>query len=265
MCTHSNPIGGGDPAVVVRRYAMQVGVVLGHFERCLALGEQALAIARERNHAFSVAWALMGCGQMLCTLGRFREALTLGTEAIGLCERHGFHARMGTVLIFTGRAYFGLGDAKRGSAEIRRGLEVWGGASGRFHMSMWLTELANCLMRAEKYGEVDSVLREAEQIVAETDERSHVAEIFRLKGLSSAQIGQWADGIAHFWRAIEWSRSRNAKLFELRAVRDLAHLEISEHRDGRGKQELRAVIESFSPALETQDLREAKALLEQLA
>jgi len=264
-CTHRNPIGGGDPAIVARRYAALAGSVLGHFERCLSLGEEALTIARKRNHAFTLAWALMGQGQLLCTLGRFPEALTLGNEAIGICERHGFHARMGTALMFSGRAHFGLGNAERSSSEVRRGLELWRNASGRFHMSWWLSEIADCLVRVEKYDEVDSMLREAEQIVAETDERSHIAEIFRLRGLLSARRGRKTHCINQFLQAIEWSRSRNTKLFELRALRDLTRLQISEDRGARGADELRAVIGSFPSSLETPDLKEAKALLEQLA
>jgi tetratricopeptide (TPR) repeat protein len=263
-CTHRNPIGGGDPAVVARTYATRVGLVLGHFERCLALGEQALAIARERNHAFSVAWALLCFGRTLCTLGRFTEALTLGTEAIGLCERHGFHARMGTVLIFTGSAYVGLGDAERGLAEIRRGLKLWREASGRFHASWWLSEFADCLMRAEKFDQVDAVLCEAEQVVAATDERSFVAELIRLRGLLLTQRGQLTHGTAQLLRAVEWSQSRSAKLFELRAIRDLARIQMSQGQSGRAFEKLRAVISSFPSALETPDLKEANALLDRL-
>jgi hypothetical protein len=45
--------------------------------------------------------------------------------------------------------------------------------SGHFHMSWHLTAFADCLLRAEEYDQADLVLREAEQLVAETDEGSH--------------------------------------------------------------------------------------------
>jgi tetratricopeptide (TPR) repeat protein len=265
VSTHRNPIGGGDPAVVARAYAVYVGTTLGYFERCLSLAEQALAIARERNHAYTVAWALLSLGRLYCTLGRFTDALSLGTEAIGLCERHGFQARMGTMMIVMGRGYFGLGDIERGSAEIWRGLKLWRDTSGRFHTSWLLSEFADCLMRAEKLDETNAVLCEAEQVVAETDERSHVAELIRLRGLLSTQRGQMTHGAAQLVRAVEWSQSRNAKLFELRAIRDLAHLQMSQGQARRATEKLRAVVSSFPSALETPDLAEAKALLDQLA
>jgi hypothetical protein len=46
-----------------------------------------------------------------------------------------------------------------------------------------LSEFADCLLRVKEYDEADRALREAKQIVQETDERSHVAELLRLKGL----------------------------------------------------------------------------------
>jgi hypothetical protein len=81
----------------------------------------------------------------------------------------------------------------------------------------------------------------------------------------STHRGQWTQGTAQLLQAVEWSQSRNAKLFELRAMRDLACLQISQGQSGRAIEKLRAVIRSFSSALETPDLNEAKALLDQLA
>src|SRR5258708_5675478 len=50
------------------------------------------------------------------------------------------------------------------------------------HMSYFLSEFADCLLRAKHYDEADRALREAEQVVAETDERSHASELLRLRG-----------------------------------------------------------------------------------
>jgi hypothetical protein len=122
-----------------------------------------------------------------------------------------------------------------------------------------LSEFVDCLIRAEKFDEADAVLREAE-----TDERSHVGELIRLRGLMSTRRGQLTHGTAQLLQAVEWSQSRNAKLFELRAMRDLARLQSSQAQSGRAIEKLRAIVSSFPPAIETPDLKEAKALLDQL-
>ena len=89
-----------------------MGGPLGRFDQCLSLGEAALAIARERGHAFTLAWALMSNARLQRLLGRFTDVLSLGNEAIEICERHGFHSRLGTVFMSTGSAYFGLGEIR---------------------------------------------------------------------------------------------------------------------------------------------------------
>src|ERR1700730_7880867 len=51
--------------------------------------------------------------------GRFCGSLSVGNEAIACCERYGFVARMGTVLLQTGGAYCRLGETERGLADSR--------------------------------------------------------------------------------------------------------------------------------------------------
>jgi hypothetical protein len=39
------------------------GLALGYLERCLLLIEETLAIARKRNHAFTIGWALFAASR----------------------------------------------------------------------------------------------------------------------------------------------------------------------------------------------------------
>jgi tetratricopeptide (TPR) repeat protein len=196
-CTHNNPIGGADPAVVARGYAINVGGGLGHFGHCLSLGERALVLARSRNHAFSVAWAIVAAVRAYRHAGQFDEAIRIGNEGITICQKHELWARMGTILMVTGQAHFGTGETERGLAEIRRGFEIWREASGRFHISWYSSEFADCLLRAAKYDQTDMLLREAERTVTETDERSHFAELLRIRGVLLVLRG------GHSWRCAE--------------------------------------------------------------
>ena len=111
------------------------GLALGYVDECLPIVSEALEIAHKRNHAFTVAWALLIAAHIYRETGRFADALSNGNEAIALCEQYGFVARMGTVLMYIGAVYCRLGDTERGLADIRRGLDLWRNTSGRFHMS----------------------------------------------------------------------------------------------------------------------------------
>jgi tetratricopeptide (TPR) repeat protein len=258
--THENPFGGGDPAIVARGYASISGLTLGYVDDSLSLVREALEIARARKHAFTFAWALQAAARIYRATGRFAEALSIGDEAIATCEQYGFVARMGTVLLQTGAAYCGVGETKRGLADSRRGLALWRKTSSRFHMSFYLSDFADCLLRAREYEEADQAICEAEQIVAETDERSHVAEVLRVRGLLLAWKGNIAAGSGSLRQAVEWARSRSTKLFELRALRDLARIEPTE----RSVNALRAIEDWFPRSLDIPDLKEARCIIESI-
>jgi tetratricopeptide (TPR) repeat protein len=189
---------------------------------------------------------------------------------------------MGTVLLYIGAAYCRLGDTERGLGDIRRGLDIWRSTSNRFHMSYHLSDFADCLLRAKKYDEADRALREAEQLIAETDERSHVGEVLRLRGLLQILSGDVGDGAAKLWQAVKWARSRDARLFELRALRDLTLSETSQDEKKKAadwryqtcmKLEMRCSPLSRpsrtplrgSVRSDARDQEEAKALLEPLS
>jgi tetratricopeptide (TPR) repeat protein len=261
QCTDNNPIAGGDPAVVARSYAVRVGTALGYFEDGLSIARQSLSTARARNHAFSVAWALQIMTYIHWLLGNYTEAVRLGTEAIEICERHGFRARMGGLLPIIGGARLGLGDTERGLSEIRRGIQLWRDTGG-FHMPVYLGDSADCLLRVGQLDEAEKAIFEAEEIIARSDEQSHGAELLRIRGVISVMKGDLASGVKELREAIQWSRIRGTKLFELRTLRDLARLTSATNDDGTStKSELRQVVNWFPATVETPDLREARELL----
>jgi tetratricopeptide (TPR) repeat protein len=130
--THQNPFGGADPAIVSRGYAAMSGLPLGRVGECLSLAQEALDIARERNHAFTLAWAQLVAARIYREVGLFDEALSVANEAIAVCERYGFSARLGTVLLQSGAAYCRIGEVERGLAATRRGLRFGAAQAAAF-------------------------------------------------------------------------------------------------------------------------------------
>ena len=74
--------------------------------------------------------------------------------------------------------------------------------------------------------------------------------------------GDLANGAKKLCEAIQWSRMRGTKLFELRALRDLARLTLGKNDSTSTRGELRQVVNWFPATLETPDLREARELLQ---
>jgi len=68
-----------------------------------------------------------------------------------------------------------------------------------------------------------------------------------------------------FRRAIEIAREQNARTLELRATISLARLLGNEGRRGEAHEKLAAIYNWFTEGFDTADLKQAKALLDELS
>jgi predicted ATPase len=118
-------------------------------------------------------------------------------------------------------------------------------------------------------GHLDDGLRALTEVLAAAEEhenRSNEAEAHRLKG--ELLLGQNDSNVAEaqrcFERAIEVARRQSAKSWELRATTSLARLLASQGRRDEARAMLAEIYRWFTEGFDTADLKEAKALLEQL-
>jgi len=92
------------------------------------------------------------------------------------------------------------------------------------------------------------------------------AELHRIRGELPRQSGDPSQDAGRcFWRAIEIARARQQKLLELRAVTSLGRLLEQQGKSGEARRLLADIYGWFSEGFETRDLKEAKALLHDLA
>ena len=112
-----------------------------------------------------------------------------------------------------------------------------------------------------------SALTEALAAADEHEDRLYEAEIHRLKGelLLKQDDSNAAEAQSCFQRAIEIARKQSAKSWELRATMSLARLLAQQgHRD-EARTMLAEIYNWFTEGFDTADLKDAKALLEELA
>jgi predicted ATPase len=148
----------------------------------------------------------------------------------------------------------------RGAAAMRAtGTEVW--------QPYYLALLAEAEKKIGRAEEGLRVLVEALNVMKKNGERCWAAEIHRLQGefLLRQTVSGAPQPEACFRQALDIARRQQAKSPELRAVMSLARLW---QRQGQraGAYELLAPIYGwFTEGFDTADLREAKALLDELA
>ena len=127
------------------------------------------------------------------------------------------------------------------------------------------------LLLADAYGKVGQAAQglhlvvEALGAVGSTGERAFEAELYRLKGELLLMQGEAeTEGEACFQRAIEVARRQSAKSLELRAAMSLSHLWQQQGKRKNARELLAEVYDWFTEGFDTADLKEAKALLDEL-
>ena len=109
-------------------------------------------------------------------------------------------------------------------------------------------------------------MREALAAADEHEDRSCEAETHRLKGelLLRQKDSNTAEALSSFERAIEISRTQSAKSWELRATTSLARLLAKQGKRDEARAMLAEIYSWFTEGFDTADLKDAKALLEEL-
>ena len=257
---------GQDPGVACRCIAAMSIWMLGYPDQARQSIHEALTLAQELTHPFSLAFALT----MDAVVHQFRregQAVQERAEALmTLSTEQGFPYWLAFGTILRGWALTAQGEGAEGIAQVRQGLVAHRATRAELHRAYFLALLA------EAYGEVGqpeeglTVLVEALAVVDNTGERNWEAELHRQKGqllLALSEENQ-AEAEACFCKAVDIARRQSAKSFELRAVMSLSRL-WQQGKQEEAHQLLSEIYGWFSEGFDTADLREAKVLLEELA
>ena len=106
---------------------------------------------------------------------------------------------------------------------------------------------------------------EALELVENTGERYHEALLYRSKGDLMRAQDRGVEAVTNFRTAIRVAQNQSAKSVELLAVMDLARLLASRSRRDEARAMLSEIYGWFTEGLDTADLKDAKALLEELS
>jgi predicted ATPase len=125
--------------------------------------------------------------------------------------------------------------------------------------------LARACEIAEQIEEASTLLDDALEIADRTGERWFAAELSRLKGELLLRQGHPEAADELHRKALSIAEEQGAKLWELRAAASLARLRRDQGRHVEARDLLAPVYGWFTEGFDTPDLKEAKALLDELA
>ena len=239
--------------------------LLGYPERAQASNRKSLAIGREVTASLAdLAMALSWSAMTSLLLRDPKTAASHSHEAVRLCHEHGF--LMGIPVAFNhGRVLAQLGQIEEGLSEMLR-WETYAktaGADPAYFTSVWIAE---AYLAAGRPREGLEAVSEGLELVQRTGARIFEAEMRRLKGelLLMGDQSTVVEAARCFGDAIEVARRQGAKSLELRATMSLARLLTKQGRRDEARTMLAEIYNWFAEGFDTADLKDAKALLDEL-
>jgi predicted ATPase len=187
---------------------------------------------------------------------------TLAASALDLCEKHGFPNEAAVSRCFLGHARAQLGRAADGIPLISGGIDALVKVGNRIYIPRNMTYLADAQHRA---GAIGDALETVEQALKfNPEEALERPETLRIRGEIRLKMGQAESAEADFREAITLAQSMSAKAWELRTTISLARLLDQQGKRSEARTMLADIYNWFTEGFDTADLKDAKALLDQL-
>jgi predicted ATPase len=200
-------------------------VLLGDYATAKALADEGVALAVEKGAAFWKAFGMLNQGLIFALTGKTLDAIEMLTSGIKTARSTGATRQRGPL------------DLAKAYAQLGQFDDAW------------------------------RLIGEAMTAVETTKERASEAEVHRIAGeiaLMSPQPDA-AKAEAYFEGALATARAQQAKSWELRAAMSMARLWRDQGKRRQGHDLLAPIYGWFTEGFDTLDLKQAKALLNELA
>jgi predicted ATPase len=154
------------------------------------------------------------------------------------------------------------GDHEPGIATIRASIAKWGKLFTTHHYALH----ADACLQAGRYQESMDAVAAGMANAQKTGEHHSESELERLAGesLMRSDLNDVAGAERYLRRAVATAVAQGAKLFELRATTSLARLLAHEGKRDEARAILADIYDWFTEGFDTADLKDAKALLDEL-
>jgi class 3 adenylate cyclase/tetratricopeptide (TPR) repeat protein len=242
--------------------------LLGYPEAALADANQGLKEARDLGHSQTLFQAFNYAIVIHFLCGNYATLETLANELLTFAEEQKSLAQWKPVgVTYRGFAFAATGRASEAVRLITPGLAAYRSAGATFLTPLMLSLLGKSYSELGQLDDAWRSLNEAKEVIESTGETWFEAHVHHMAGEIALKPPQpdTAKAEAHFERALAVARLQQAKSWELRAATSMARLWRDQGKPQQARELLASVYGWFTEGFNTPDLKEAKALLDQLA
>jgi len=244
-----------------------LGIVLfclGFPDQAMARSDAAIAEARRLAHLPSLASSLANGATVLSLAGDNAALAEWTDQLVAVTTEQGFPHWRAQGTIFRGWIKVKSGDVTEGISLLRSGSLAYRATGAELWMPYLLTLLAGACEIAGQIEEAVTQLEDALQVARRTGERWLDAELNRHKGQLLLRQGNSEAAEELYRKALSIAQEQEAKLWELRTAASLARLRRDQGRRAEARDLLAPIYGWFTEGFDTPDLKEAKALLDEL-
>ena len=240
---------------------------LGYPDQAVRCSKQAIAIAEEISHPFSLACALSWAAAVHHLRREPGRTLEVAEADLALTTEQIIPFFAAQAMVLRGWALFEQGQHEEGIAQLREGFAAYRATGAEIECSHWLALLAEAYRDTGQTEKGLGVIAEALDHVAQTGIVYYEPELHRLDAalrlrLENPDVRGAEASLRH---ALEIARQQQAKSWELRVATSLARLWGEQGRRAEARDLLAPVYGWFTEGFDTADLKDAKALLDELA
>jgi predicted ATPase len=257
---------GQDPGMACLVYTAWILWLRGYPEQALERIRVALTLAQQCKDPFCLAFTLT-FAVVLSQCRREIQAVSMQASAsLTLAHQQGFPLLVAWVMVLQGWVLAEQGQGDEGIEQICQGFAACRATAVELLRPYFLGLLAEVYGRRGHIDKGLEALDEALTLVDRTGERHHESEIYRLKGqvLLARSMDHHPEAEACFQRALTIARQHQAKSLELRSAVSLSRLWQQQGKHDQARRLLGAVYGWFTEGFDTGDLKEARALLDEL-
>jgi class 3 adenylate cyclase/predicted ATPase len=255
---------GQDTGVAVLSHRSLALWLLGYPDAALADAHKALKDAHEIGHVATLMFALVVNSRTLICCRDYASLNALVDELVALANERSASQWRASATFRQGCLYAMIGEASKAIEMITSGITAM--RSMGANLTWPLPYLARAYAALSQFNDAWRCIDEVMATVETTKETWCEAEVHRIAGeiafMSPEQDAAKVEG--HFERALAISREQQAKSWELRAAMSMARLWLDQGKRLQAHDLLAPVYGWFTEGFDTLDLKEAKALLEQL-
>jgi predicted ATPase len=258
---------GQDARVSALAYRSLALCILGYPKAALAETERALSDAREIGQAATLMFALALTGLTHICCSNYAAANALVDDIVVLANEKGASLWQAGGMALRGCIFTLTGRSSDAVELITSGIAAWRLTGATVWLPFYLSHLARAHAELGQFDDAWRCIGEATTAVESTKERWYEADVIRMSGEIALMSPQHdaAKAQTYFERALAIALAQHAKAWELRAGMSMARLWRDQGKRDEARDLLAPIYGWFTEGFDTIDLKQAKALLDELA